>query len=178
MASRDSVTVSMAAERIGMFIVIPRHTRVRRSTSFGWVADRPGTIETSSKVKARRGSRSDMRGLVPLRKRRPKGRPDSIPRRRASSHRHRRAVTLLVLLARAARAGIVAAHFGLPVNRRLGPLSLDLGRRGELDLGRRPLLADSLLDHLLLGHRLVAEELLDDVVLDPLAHHLEEVEAL
>ena len=35
MARRDSVTVSMAAERIGMFSVIPRQTWVRRSTSFG-----------------------------------------------------------------------------------------------------------------------------------------------
>src|SRR3954465_3230133 len=99
-------------------------------------------------------------------------------RRRSSPHRHRRAVALLVLLPRAAGAGVVASHLGLAADRGLRALTLDLGRRGELDPGRRPLLAGALLEHLLLGDRLVAEELLDDVVLHPLAHHLEQVEAL
>src|SRR6185312_2965148 len=87
-------------------------------------------------------------------------------------------MALLVLLARTARAGIVAPHLGVTVDARLRALPLDLGRSRKLDLRRRPLLADSLLEHLLLGHRLEAEELLDDVVLHPLAHHLEQVEAL
>src|SRR5436305_10584376 len=99
-------------------------------------------------------------------------------RRRSSPHRYRRAVALLVLLPRAAGAGVVASHLGLAVDRRLRALTLDLGRRGELDPGRRPLLAGALLEHSLLGDRLVAEELLDDVVLHPLAHHLEQLEAL
>src|SRR4051794_7523034 len=161
MARRDSVTVSMAAERIGMFISIPRQTRVRSSAWFGWTSEKPGTSETSSKVRARRGSKSVIRA------------------RRISPHRHLRAVALLVLLARAAGARIVAPHLGLAVDRRLRALPLDLGRSGELDPGRRPLLlAGALLEHLILGHRLIAEELLDDVVLHPVAHHLEQIEAL
>ncbi len=56
MARRDSVTVSIAAERMGMLRSMPRQTRVRRSTLLGCTSDRPGTIETSSKVRARRGS--------------------------------------------------------------------------------------------------------------------------
>src|SRR5919106_221294 len=165
MARRDSVTVSMAAARIGMFMVMPRQRRVRRSTSFGWTSDRPGTIETSSKVRARRGSKSIMR------------REDI--RSGASADRHRRAMALLVLLPRAARAGIVAPDLGVLADRRLRtPAALDLGRRRQLDLGHRDLPAAALLGGLLLGHRLVPEELRDDVVLDPVLHLLEELEAL
>src|SRR4051794_15128630 len=193
MARRDSVTVSMAAERMGMFISIPRQTWVRSSTWFGWTSDRPGTSEMSSNVRARRGSKSVIGSfkmarrvsgsLAPMKsipmKRAAVGRPRRfLLRRRSSPDRHRRAVALLVLLARAAGAGVVASHFGLAADRGLWALPLDLGRRGELDPGRRPLLAGALLEHLLLGDRLVAEELLDDVVLHPLAHHLEQVEAL
>ncbi len=75
MASRDSVTVSMAAERMGMLRSIPRQTRVRRSTWFGWTSERPGTSETSSKVRARRGSESIMRALVSFMKRAAEGPP-------------------------------------------------------------------------------------------------------
>ncbi len=52
MASRDSVTVSIAAETSGMFSSIPRDRRVERSTWLGWTSERPGTSRTSSKVSA------------------------------------------------------------------------------------------------------------------------------
>src|SRR5262249_26027851 len=156
-----------AAERMGMFISIPRQTWVRSSTSLGWTSDRPGTSEMSSNVRASRGSKSiigsfKMAGRIsgsastksiPM-KRAAVGRPRCwVFPRRSSPHRHRRAVALLVLLARAARAGVVASHLGLAADRGLRSLPLDLGRRGELDLGRRPLLAGALLEHLLLGDR-------------------------
>src|SRR6185369_7878105 len=183
MARRDSVTVSMAAERMGMFISMPRQTWVRSSTWLGWTSDRPGTSEMSSNVRARRGSKSVIGSFkcyeIKSDEKGGRGPPSMfLLQRRSSPHRHRRAVALLVLLARAAGAGVVASHLGLAADRGLRSLTLDLGRRGELDLGRRPLLAGALLEHLLLGDRLVAEELLDDVVLHPLAHHLEQVEAL
>src|SRR5262249_54211656 len=155
MARRDSVTVSMAAERMGMFISIPRQTWVRSSTSLGWTSDRPGTSEMSSNVRARRGSKSVIGSFKMARRisgsrfyeissyeKGGRGPPSMfLPRRRSSPHRHRRAVALLVFLARAAGAGVVAPHLGLAADRGLRALPFDLGRRGELDLGRRPLLA-------------------------------------
>ena len=42
---RDSVTVSMAAERTGMLRRIPSVSFVWRSTSWGWIEDAPGTRE-------------------------------------------------------------------------------------------------------------------------------------
>src|SRR5689334_15435032 len=91
-----------------------------------------------------------------------------------------RAVALLVLLARAAGAGVVASDLQLLLlgSRDLRPGTLHLGRRRERDPGRRLLLPPPLLEELLLGHRLVAEQPLDDVVLHPVLHRLEEVEAL
>src|SRR5687768_14084527 len=52
-ASRASVTVSMAAESSGMLRVMPSHRVVRRLTSAGWTSEKPGTMRTSSKVSAR-----------------------------------------------------------------------------------------------------------------------------
>jgi len=52
MASRASVTVSMAADRTGMLSRMPGASATLRSTWSGITADRPGTNSTSSKVKA------------------------------------------------------------------------------------------------------------------------------
>src|SRR5882724_1110710 len=223
MARRDSVTVSIAAERIGMFMAMPRLSWVLRSTSLGWTWEKPGTIETSSKVRARRGSVSfitpmgsscegvqafewterisrrggphprptntDGHGRTRTSPNSPEPRPCSSVERPCPSvlkpyptlpHRHRRPVALLVLLAGAAGAGVIAPHLvlGDRLRRLAGALRLG-GGAGELDLRRRhPFPAAALLGHLLLGHRLVAEEALDDVVLHPLAHRLEELIAL
>src|SRR5579885_1842601 len=51
MASRDSVTVSIAAEASGMFSASLRVKHVRVSTSLGSTAERPGTSSTSSNVR-------------------------------------------------------------------------------------------------------------------------------
>ena len=51
MASRDSVTVSMAAEASGMFTFSLRAKFVVVSTSVGSTHDRPGKSSTSSKVR-------------------------------------------------------------------------------------------------------------------------------
>src|SRR5215211_4254222 len=85
---------------------------------------------------------------------------------RSSAHGHCRTVALLVLLARAAGTGIVASDLDVLVGARLrahGSLHLGWGR--ELD----PRCLDgfaaaALLGELLLGDRLVAVELLDNVV--------------
>ena len=50
MAKRPSVTVSMAALRIGTLIVMWRETCVEQSTSLGITSDLAGTNTTSSKV--------------------------------------------------------------------------------------------------------------------------------
>ena len=55
-ARRDSVTVSIAAETIGMFSGTASVNRVRRSTSRGWARDRAGRSRTSSKVSASGGA--------------------------------------------------------------------------------------------------------------------------
>ena len=49
-ASRASVTVSIAAETIGMLSSIERVSRVRVETSFGSTRDSAGTSSTSSNV--------------------------------------------------------------------------------------------------------------------------------
>ena len=51
-ARRDSVTVSIAAETIGMLSGTASVRRVRRSTSRGWTRERAGSRRTSSKVSA------------------------------------------------------------------------------------------------------------------------------
>ena len=58
MASLDSVTVSMAADAIGMLIATRREMRVLTSVSLGRMLDRWGTRRTSSKVRPRRNSES------------------------------------------------------------------------------------------------------------------------
>ncbi len=52
MASRASVTVSMAADSTGMLSWMPGAKVTLRSTSAGNTSERPGTSSTSSKVKA------------------------------------------------------------------------------------------------------------------------------
>ena len=52
MASRASVTVSMAAERIGMLSSMSPAMRVRTSVSPGMTSEWPGCSSTSSKVSA------------------------------------------------------------------------------------------------------------------------------
>ena len=49
-AGRASVTVSIAAETIGIWIVMPRVSRVAVDTSFGSTCDSAGTSRTSSNV--------------------------------------------------------------------------------------------------------------------------------
>ena len=51
-AKRASVTVSIAAERIGILSVIPRVNFVWRETSLGNTVECAGTSKTSSNVKA------------------------------------------------------------------------------------------------------------------------------
>ncbi len=187
MARRDSVTVSMAAERIGMFSEIPAVSRVARFTSRGWTFECAGRSRTSSNVRARG------RSVDP-------GRVDfgiMLPRRGGSSRRRPlpaagrlRAVAFLVFLARAAGAGVVAADL------RLVPLErLDLrvlaarGRRavGVVDVagaarrhGRRGAPRTGLrhLAFRFAHHRLEAEEVLHELVLDALLHQREELEGL
>src|SRR5665648_135873 len=53
LASRASVTVSMAEDRMGILTEIDRVTREATSTSFGSTSDGPGRISTSSKVSAK-----------------------------------------------------------------------------------------------------------------------------
>ncbi len=48
MASRASVTVSMAEDRMGILTEIDRVTREATWTSFGKTSDGPGRISTSS----------------------------------------------------------------------------------------------------------------------------------
>ena len=52
MASRASVTVSMAEETIGMLSEIERVSRVLMSTALGMTSEWPGVSRTSSKVRA------------------------------------------------------------------------------------------------------------------------------
>src|SRR6185295_92901 len=98
------------------------------------------------------------------------------------AHARHGAVALLVLLARAAGAGVVAADLRLAVDHRLladvAAGRLFLGRaEGELGGGGR-LAAAALLGHLLFGDRLEVEELGHDVVLHPVAHGVEQVVAV
>ena len=55
-ASRASVTVSIAAETTGMLISIERVSRARVETSFGSTRDSAGTSRTSSKVSPSRAN--------------------------------------------------------------------------------------------------------------------------
>jgi hypothetical protein len=64
MASRDSVTVSMAAEASGMFTGSLRAKFVVVSTSVGSTADRPGKSSTSSKVRPSEIAQRVPAGLV------------------------------------------------------------------------------------------------------------------
>src|SRR5450759_4368011 len=57
-ARRDSVTVSIAAERMGIFSPIPGASRVFRSVSEGCTFERAGRRRTSSNVRASGISRS------------------------------------------------------------------------------------------------------------------------
>src|SRR5690348_350015 len=59
-ASRDSVTVSMAALTSGILIRILRETKVPVSTSLGTICDLAGTRTTSSYVRPSRGSLSSI----------------------------------------------------------------------------------------------------------------------
>src|SRR5882724_6739634 len=175
MARRDSVTVSIAAERIGMFMAMPRLSWVLRSTSLGWTWEKPGTIETSSKVRARRGSvsfitpmGSSCEGVQAFewterisRRGGPHPRPtntDGHGRTRTSPNSPEPRPCSSV---ERPCPSVLKPYPTLPHRRR-----------------RHPFPAAALLGHLLLGHRLVAEEALDDVVLHPLAHRLEELIAL
>src|SRR3954452_1246412 len=54
MASRASVTVSIAEEMIGIFREIERVSRVLTSTPLGMTSEWPGVSKTSSKVSASR----------------------------------------------------------------------------------------------------------------------------
>ena len=60
MASRLSVTVSMADEVSGMFSLMSRVSFVETSASAGMISDGPGSSKTSSKVSP---SRISMRSL-------------------------------------------------------------------------------------------------------------------
>ena len=61
MASRLSVTVSMAADTSGMFRLISRVNRVAVSTWVGITSDGPGSSKTSSKVSPSRISMETLR---------------------------------------------------------------------------------------------------------------------
>jgi hypothetical protein len=61
MASRLSVTVSMAADTSGMFSLISRVNRVDTSTWVGITSDAPGSSKTSSKVSPSRISIETLR---------------------------------------------------------------------------------------------------------------------
>src|SRR2546427_2849342 len=69
MASRDSVTVSMAALTMGILIVIRRVSRVRVSVSAGRTEDFPGTSSTSSKVRPTGNADCNIRCPLLLRRR-------------------------------------------------------------------------------------------------------------
>src|ERR1700674_1093898 len=198
MARRVSGTVSIAAPRVGMFNGTRRHTTVLRSTWLGCNSDRPGTIDTSSNVSARRSSTAGPAKLASASGSRAALAAASavsafqaisvipvISAAQPSAKRGRGAMALLVLLPRAAGAGGVAPDLALAVDHLLRPARsaahaaiAGLRRGRKLDARRRPLLAPALLEQLLLRHRLVAEELLDHVVLDPVLHRLEQLEAL
>ena len=103
-ASRDSVTVSIAAEMIGMFRAISAVRLVRRSTSRGWTSECAGQ-EQDVVERQREGDLAFVarsRGRARLRR----------VAASAAPPRPVRPVALLVLLARAARARVVAADLG------------------------------------------------------------------
>src|SRR5664279_2686471 len=104
-ARRDSVTVSIAAERIGMFSPIPDASRVFRSVSAGWTFERAGRRRTSSNVRASGISRSFTMGIHTT----DGGWPLSSAPSAGGSARPGRSVAFLVLPPGAARARIVPA---------------------------------------------------------------------
>ncbi len=61
MASRLSVTVSIAAETMGILRLISRVRRVEVSTCVGITSERPGSSKTSSKVSPSRISMGSLR---------------------------------------------------------------------------------------------------------------------
>ncbi len=105
-ARRDSVTVSIAAERIGMFRPMPGARRVFRSVSAGWTFERAGRRRTSSNVRASGISRSFTMGIHTT----DGGRPLSSARSAGGGTHPGRSVAFLVLLPGAARARFVPAH--------------------------------------------------------------------
>ncbi len=166
MARRDSVTVSMAADRMGMLRRIPRQTQVRRSdlvgVDLGEARDDGDVVESESEAVGVCGWSSHLGG-------------GAIPHPTVTAAPWH----FLYFLPEPQGQGSLRPTLTSLVDGRLRALPLHLGRRGELDARRGgPLALAALLGHLLLGHRLVAEELLDDVVLDPVLHGLEQVEAL
>ena len=68
-AIRASVTVSIAAERIGISSAIVRVSRVAVRTSFGSTADSAGTSSTSSKVRPSRPNFSSYESSCPSKER-------------------------------------------------------------------------------------------------------------
>ena len=71
MARRASVTVSMAADNMGMLRRMPGARSTLRSTSGGSTLEWPGTSNTSSKVRASVSKRSPVTRLPPTIDRRP-----------------------------------------------------------------------------------------------------------
>src|SRR5450830_582940 len=104
-ARRDSVTVSIAAERMGIFSPIPGASRVFRSVSEGCTFERAGRRRTSSNVRASGISRSFTMGIHTT----DGGWPLSSARSAGGGAHPGRPVALFVLLPGAARAGLVAA---------------------------------------------------------------------
>src|ERR1019366_7716408 len=105
-ARRDSVTVSLAAERMGMFSPIPGASRVFRSVSAGWTFERAGRRRTSSNVRASGISRSFTMGIHTT----DGGWPLSSAPSAGGSARPGRSVAFLVLPPGAARARVVPTN--------------------------------------------------------------------
>src|SRR5712692_3261422 len=191
-ARRDSVTVSIAAEMIGIFNGMLAVSRVRKSTWRGCTRERPGRSRTSSKVRATgiwllgAGERRRRVGITLLLLYGSVSGPD-----RCSGTVRRPfagAVALLVLLARPAGTGVVAADlrcaaldgldFGVLSARRGRAVGVVVVRRAP---GRERDRLASLGRDLSLGlahDRLEAEEVLHDLVLDALLHDRKELEGL
>src|SRR6202162_1767135 len=171
-ASRDSVTVSIAADTIGILREIPAVRRVFRSTSRGCTLDRAGRSRTSSNVRAsgRSPSREEFRVFA-----------ISLGSRRC------RPVALLVFFPGAAGARVVAADLGCVPLEGLDLRVLAAGGRGAVGVvdvagasggqsGGHA--AWALRDDFALRlahHRLEAEEILHELVLDALLHQREEL---
>src|SRR6266508_2156108 len=206
MARRDSVTVSIAAERIGMFSEIPAVNRVVRLTSRGWTFDLAGRSRTSSNVRARgnseRRDRESFRAAIPdisliraLPRERSAGagsaRRAQIPRSARSDGscaRRRRPVAFLVFSSGAARTRVIASDLrGVPVEGlHLGVLaSRSRGAVGVVDVAGaarghgRGGATGAGFRHLafrLAHHGLEAEEVLYELILDAFLHQREELE--